>query len=183
MNQATVVFENKFYDGPNPRVEVSKEFVEDNRLSLSRSQDEIIRYIKENDDMFGFTSDTLLNYLDFDHLKPLLKQKTEEEYAELKKSWRQIVDVYEAAQDLLDYLNFGFGKALDQRGISASRTVTKLKAWFWLLGREDLAAIAANDDLYNPYGMPVLIAISEKLGLPVNAECRKFAGNKCEDYC
>jgi hypothetical protein len=36
-----------------------------------------------------------------------------------------------------------------------------------------------NDDLYNPYGSPALIAVCNELGIKVPDELIEFSNNKC----
>lgn len=70
-------------------------------------------------------------------------------------------------QHLRVYIAFGWGKALDQRGLSASRTVLKLVEWAWLLGDDEAQAFAEDDDNYYPYGIPVLRYFSARFGVDV----------------
>lgn len=79
---------------------------------------------------------------------------------------------------------YGWPKAIGHRGISASRTLDKMRAWAWLAGDEDVlkGAFACG---YAQYGAPVLAAVCEHYGWPVpdgeDAE-RMIAGRPCTDY-
>lgn len=156
------------------RIPVTPEFVEQNKLSLNRTPEEIIKHIQDANDMFGFQSEVLVAYLTFEQAKPLLKPDAQ------ASNWgATITDVKEAAQDFLDYMTFAWMKAKDRRGISASRSIEKLAAWLWLMGREDLEELILRDELYNPYGAPALIAVCEKMRVAVPKEVIKFASLKC----
>ena len=58
---------------------------------------------------------------------------------------------------------FGFEKALDQRGISASLMFDVVKMWNWILeeGLENWS-----DDQYAQYGLPLFKATANKYGFP-----------------
>ncbi len=63
--------------------------------------------------------------------------------------------------ELLDYLDFAFGKAINHRGISASRSIQKLSTWAWILDLDDLVAFAEDDKNYPQYGVPILKKFAE----------------------
>lgn len=169
----------KCYDGRNPRILVTEEIVTRNNFTLNRTREEILEKLGV-DDFFGNKTAVFMDYLDFEDVKKFYKQEYVEkiEKGEVEKP-QGITDIYETVQDMLDYLIFGYDKALDERGLSAGRTIEKLSAWLWLLGRDDLRRLISDDELYNPYGMPALIALTESLGFAVPEECREFAKNKC----
>lgn len=173
--------EMKCYEGKHPRIIATDEFIERNRLRLQRSEADIMAKLQEPQyDCMGFRREVLLTCVSWD----LKKSQYRQDYVDKvekgeEKAPATITDVREVVQDMLDYLVFGWMKALDQRGISASRTVEKISAWCWLLGREDLAELVDRDDLYNPYGMPALIEVSKALGIEVPQDCIAFAEVKC----
>jgi hypothetical protein len=75
---------------------------------------------------------------------------------------------------------FAWGKARDHRGISASRSVEKMRTWVWLL---DDPEITAN---YQNYGAPILRAICERYGFPIpdGDDMRRMSeGEPCRDGC
>lgn len=167
----------KTYEGYHPRILVTDDFVKKNGFCLSRSQDEIMEKMRDAQaKMLDFSSEVYINYLTKNNAVKFLS----EEYIEKCLSGEEtcITDINETTQDLLDYMVFGWMKALDQRGISAGRTIHKIGAWLWLLGRIDLYDLIHNDDLYNPYGTPALIAVCEKLGIEVPADVIAFSKNK-----
>lgn len=56
---------------------------------------------------------------------------------------------------------FGFEKALNQRGISASLMVNVVQMWMWVLKDDELAT----SENYAQYGLPILKAVALKFGL------------------
>jgi len=63
------------------------------------------------------------------------------------------------------YLAFAIRKVVDHRGISAERSVVKLREYAWLLGRDD-AVVAMDAAAYPQYGAPKLKAFALAMGLP-----------------
>ncbi len=162
--------------GSHPRYVSSPRFLAQNRLDLKRTQEEIVAKCS-SDAFLDFTSEVLSDYLEWQHARAFYK----DEYVAKVDSGETaapdpLIPPLIAAQDMLDYLVFGYSKALDERGISASRTISKLAAWAWLLGRDDLETLLKEDARYSPYGMPALIAFAEALGCVVPDECYTFAG-------
>lgn len=154
---------------------------------LTRTPEEIRAYIETNPDMLGSTLQTLVPYLSFDDARPLLKDGSTED------QWNEAPDPEAARPDhdsdypswageslgtprpltreaaLLEaeaYHRFACVKALDQRGISAGRSVMKLTAWAWLLGEDEMVAFAEDDDNYPAYGAPILKRFAEHFGWP-----------------
>ena len=70
---------------------------------------------------------------------------------------------------------FAWGKEEDERGLSASRRISKVSAWMWSLGRQDIVSILQDGNLYNPYGAPALIKACKELGIKVPESLLKFA--------
>ena len=127
---------------------------------VKRGQDEIVKRISEidSDDILGFRHETLIDALDFEHAKPwLIADATEQDWdAARPESFTQATT---------RYLAFAIRKVIDHRGISAERSVVKLRAYAWLLGRDD--AVAAMDAAaYPQYGAPKLKAFALAMGLP-----------------
>lgn len=128
-----------------------------------RTQEEIVKRIEDrkSDDVFGFETSDYIPYLDFEHAKPFLKDGVSEE------EWKDSVSDYPAPRDkMIEYMSFAFGKAHDQRGISASRSISHMRAWGWLDGDElgnEIDSIA--ESMFEPYGLPVLRRICELIGI------------------
>ena len=162
------------------RILVTKEFIERNNLTLGRSQQEIVSQIKEeSSNFFSFVPDVLCDYLTLNEAEGVFSAEYLSEVAEGKTEHVVITDINEAVQDFLDYMVFAWGKAKDQRGLSAGRSISKLGAWLWLFGREDLETLLNDNGLYNPYGAPALIAVCENLGIEVPEDVVEFAKDKC----
>jgi len=177
----TKKYKIKCCEGIHPRINVSNDFIKKNKFKLERTQAEILEKISSNDDFWGNKQEVLMDFLEWKNSKQFykdifVKKVNNGEESEIKA----ITDIKEAVQDMLDYLIFGYMKSLDERGISSSRTIEKLSAWFWILGRNDLHELVEDDELYNPYGMPALIAVSEQMGLKAPKDCIAFSKKKCE---
>lgn len=172
-------YELKCLAGTHPRILVTEEFVTKNNLTLARTPEEIMQRMKDNRGLFDFSSEILVEYLPWEMAKASYKEEYQKEVDSGTKTYVQITDLYEGVQDMLDYMVFGWMKALDQRGISASRTINKVAAWLWLFGRDDLRRLVEDDDIYNPYGAPALIELNKALGIESPEDLIAFAQVKC----
>jgi len=162
------------------RILVTDEFISNNKLSLTSSFECAVRFEKERQsDIFGFACEVLIDYISFEDAKPHLKEDYIQKVETKEEKWEVISDINEAAQDFLDYMNFAWGKAEDERGISASRSIIKLGMWLWIMNREDLCGIINDDDLYNPYGAPALIEVCNAMGIKVPESLIEFSNHKC----
>lgn len=132
--------------------------------TVTRSQDDIFARAQAADDMFGWAQEVLLPYLDFEHAKPLLHDGvTAEQYAECAEDPTKIG---EAARE---YHLFALGKIEAERGISAERSVIKLREFAWLMGLDDVVA-AMDAAEYSPYGAPKVAAFAADLGFTQAAD-------------
>jgi len=165
------------YLSKHPRMEATPEFIERNHLSLSRSTDEILERAEKGwGKSLDFTHEVLGDYLPFDTIKHWYKAEFVEVVANGEKTAREpITSLTDAVQDFLDYMNFAWEKAEDERGISACRSIEKLSTWLWLFGRDDLRRLIDDDELYNPYGAPALIAVCNEMGIVVPESLKAFA--------
>jgi hypothetical protein len=157
-----------------------------------KTVEEIAKFIRDDDSMFGFKVDVCLQYLPFDQAREFLKPEvTAEEWS---------ISVHPLTEDglktdMLDYMDFAIGKALDHRGLSAGRSVEKMQAWLWLLGDKETWAFADEDANYKNYGAPILKYICEKYGYSLdkldkwdrlkfdNMALGKLCQAGCEDGC
>lgn len=165
------------------RTEATDEFIAKNKFVL-RSEEEIKAKINKNSDepmMFDFRNEVLVPYLSYEMARELLTEEGQKKYDEDKSAWIKNDSLKDCVQDFLDYMTFAWGKAVDQRSLSASRSIQKLGSWLWLLNREDLEELINKDELYNPYGAPALIAVCEQLGVEVPKEVIEFSKVKCKE--
>ena len=85
---------------------------------------------------------------------------------------------------LVDYLGFAFSKAINHRGISANRSVDKLKTWAWVLGRNDLVEFADDKSNYQNYGVPVLKRFAQAFDVAPPDFIKNWPdGGPCEPGC
>lgn len=133
-------------------------------LTVTRTAAEIAARAGESVDFFGWDVEVLLPYLDFESAKPFLKDGvTAEEWA------AEMADPAKVREAAEGYYEFALGKIADERGISAERSVTKLREYAWLAGRDDLVA-AMDDAEYAPYGAPKVAVFGEAFGF-VDSDC------------
>lgn len=111
---------------------------------------------KSGDDIFGFRQEALLDAMTYETAAStgLLKEGVD------ASDWTE-PDVAHTARW---YLAFAIGKAVDHRGISASRSVEKLSEWLWCLGEDELAARFDAAD-YPQYGAPKLAMLAQAWGV------------------
>lgn len=156
-------YDMKCLPGDEPRIEVSQEFIDKNKLSINT--DAALAIMKEND-FLGFGKEVALRVLEFETVKNYINENAVKDVENGKQEkWKVMTDVIEAAQDFLDYMVFAWSKAMDERGISAERSIEKLAAWMKILSRKDIAVILEDESLYYPYGKPALKKACEMLNI------------------
>ncbi len=165
----------KVYKGYHPRILVTEEFVERHKLSLCRTPQEVLDYGNNHDSFMSFSKEILIHYMPPEISSAWIIEDKREEHINTPIRER---DIYETTQDFLDYMVFGWMKALSERGISASRTIDKCATYMWLLGREDIENVLRDDSLYNPYGTPALIEACRMLAIAVPGDLIDFSANK-----
>lgn len=128
-----------------------------------RTQKEIINRIKERlkEDILGFEWN--------EYLPALTKESAESLKGDLIKpdadltDWPNAYDSDEAVYTRMkDCMSFAWDKALNERGISATRSIMHYMAWLWLVGEDDFDDLMDN---YCSYGKPQLKRICEFLGI------------------
>lgn len=129
-----------------------------------RTADEIVQWSKDNDGPLNFGSEVLVDYLPAERV-PDLGYKLQEDTG---FAWKQkSQDPKDVTAEMKAYMDtYGWPKAEDHRGISASRTIDKMAAWLWLLGKDDLLA-AMEAAPYKNYGAPKLKVIALGMGWEV----------------
>jgi hypothetical protein len=163
-----------------------------------RTQDQIVARMQADDPLFGWARDVLIEFLDYEHARPFLKEDTTpEQWAEvLDEAFRQIhgfgsthhpaiLGLESAQKALATYMRFAWSKVEDHRGLSAGRSVDKCTAYAWLLG-DDACVAAVEAAPYPQYGAPKLAVICRAFNLPIPDEIwahNMIAGERCgADY-
>jgi hypothetical protein len=126
-----------------------------------RSQEEIVKRINESDDLFGTQIGDLVDYLEFENAKQFLNQNFIDKVEKSEEEW---VVKKEPKNEILDYLDFAYSKAEDERGLSAARSMLHFKSWIWLDDDKFYNEIIDLIDNYTDYGIPALDKISEHYG-------------------
>jgi len=146
-----------------------------------RTQEQILVRIEQvsGDDWLGFAVEVLVDALDYEHAKPYLKEGVTAEAWSVRLNGQTVEDQAKG------YLEFAIGKIEDHRGISATRSVSKLTEYAWLLGRDDV--VAAMDGAHYPqYGAPKVKAFADGMGWPWPDQpdlARMAEGLPCEPGC
>ena len=129
-----------------------------------KTQEEIAAKIREEMKKFlGFGAEVLLPYLDYEHAKEFIKPEVTEE------KWnKDPIDTSEerARMDMASYMPFAWKKVAGHRGISAIRSVDKMGAWAWLLGRDDIVA-AMEEVPFENYGAPKLAVVCRMMDFSI----------------
>lgn len=152
-----------------------------------RDPDEVVERIKsfgEYDDMFGFRKEVLILALDFESAKQFLVEDA------VKEKWVGPLSVGHFERAARDYYRFALDKIENHRGLSASRSIEKLREYAWLLGRDDVVeGMDATD--YPQYGAPKVFVwamgfnekyprsvpmVSMAKGLPCRPNCDEGCG-------
>lgn len=159
-------FKLKCYEGDEKRIIVTDEFIEKNKLVLMSPEE--IEKLMENDfsdDFLGFKTQVAIDFLPWETAKKYFNVDYIKEIEKGEKEFFYVDNVAEATQDFLDYMVFAWMKATDERGISASRSISKLSTWMRILNRKDISDILEDESLYTPYGKPALVKACKQLGI------------------
>ena len=129
------------------------------------TQEQIVQRMEErkSSDPMEFEHMEYIDYLDYEHAKPHLKEGTTK--ADWEKS-REKLTTESILNRMLKYMEFAWGKANDCRGISANRSIMHFIAWTWLAGYHELSEKIDSEFNHNycHYGKPILIMICEHYG-------------------
>lgn len=170
--------ENKSLSNQFSRIPATQEFIERNKFTLQRTTEEMNNFLEVHSSFFGFEKEILLKFLPWEEAKKYFVPEYIDMVDKGVEKHEVPTDLTETVQDFLDYMVFAWGKALDERGISASRSISKLGVWLWLIGRNDLFETIRKDELYYPYGAPALIAVCKEMGINVPEEVIEFSQRK-----
>lgn len=139
-------------------------------------------YAKHKDeDTFGWMAEVIVTRLPYDLAKPFLKPEAKpEEWTPYALERDSVIG------DMKDYMKFAWTKVCDHRGISASRSVVKMRAFLVMLGDDEMANLCLDESQYPYYGAPILKQICLKYGFPIPddpAVKRMMSGEPCSDDC
>ena len=160
-----------------------------------RTQEEIVERCRaKSAEFLSFEPEVLLDYLDYAHAKEFLEPEvTEEQWAGLDHgaggnapSHKRILVESDIPEQMAGYMSFAWGKVEDHRGISAGRSIEKLKALAWLLGDDETVTFAEDSSNYPQYGAPILKCLCQRYDLPIpeGEGLRRMAeGLPCVDGC
>src|SRR4051812_27113238 len=95
----------------------------------SRTQGEILARYRAVDDFFGFAGEALSLSMTADTIRQVNPD------ADLPGGWTPRT-TESLDTEAREYLSFAVGKVLNHRGISAERSIIKLREFAWLLGRD-----------------------------------------------
>ncbi len=148
-----------------------------------RTSKEAVEFLKANGDLFGFMFEVVMPYLEFDDAKEWVKDGV------TKRVWdkdKQEITRENVLAEMRDYMGrIAWNKAINHRGISAGRSVSKMTGWLYLLGDDELVDFALNEANYENYGAPILQAICDKYGfdIPDSNIVRAMAAGKVCPSC
>lgn len=128
----------------------------------TRTQEQVVERMRatRRQDVLNWKAEVLVTALDFEHAREFLVADATAD------GWDDPRDDEQLLAAATGYLEFAFGKAYHERGISAERSVTKLAEYAWLLGRDELAERMDRGADYAPYGLPLLREFAAAFGLP-----------------
>lgn len=126
-----------------------------------RTQEEILARFEKSDDFFGTQKGDLLSYMEFEFAKPYLKEDYVKKVESGEEKWEVSTD---PKKEILEYLDFAYEKAEDERGLSAGRSMLHFKTWIWLDDEKFYNKVIDLIDNYTNYGIPALDKISEHYG-------------------
>lgn len=130
-------------------------------MEETRTVEEVLSYRpRDGESIFGFDREALAECLTFEEAKPWLKPDAKGE------GWTSKPRTREAVLSILaEYMGrIGLDKAVNHRGLSADRTIEKMRAWCWLMA-DDEAVRICDETPYANYGAPILKALCEHFGL------------------
>jgi len=126
-----------------------------------RTQAEILERFEKADDFFGTQKGDLISYMEFENAKPHLKEDYVKKIENGEEKWEVSND---PKKEILEYLDFAYDKAEDERGLSAGRSMLHFKTWIWLDDEKFYNEVIYLIDNYTNYGIPALDKISQHYG-------------------
>lgn len=139
-------------------------------MNETPTQQEIVDRIneKKKNDFMGWETSCYFDYLDYKHLEQFFAEGAKfkdgynkDNYKPEKLTRNKIISIME------DYMPFAIGKAEDERGISASRSIAHFIGWTWLAGDKDFSDKIRKecDENYYNYGKKILEMICDEYNI------------------
>ena len=151
-----------------------------------RTMDEIVERMKEKQkEVLSFAPEVLIEYLDWEHIKPFLKESVRAEAVGAEAFDTITLTRENVISEMRDYMKFAWTKVEDHRGLSAGRAVEKMETWVWLLGDEEVSK-RLDAAGYAQYGAPKLAVVCEVYGfdMPTSLHvANMIAGEPCTEDC
>lgn len=98
-----------------------------------RTNEEIVKRIEAriDKDVFGFETGDYVGSLDFESAKPYLNAEflAKPDAKEVWEKEREVSTEERLLKVMKEYMPFAFGKAHDERGLSANRSIMHFIAW------------------------------------------------------
>jgi hypothetical protein len=134
-----------------------------------RTQEELVqRYREVSNEFLSFEYETIMPYLDYEHGIEFMDKKKVADSDTLKKlgGGLTLSDTI-VIEQMTEYMEFAVEKACDHRGLSARRSISKMRGWLWLLNDNEMLEFIKNDNNYENYGAPILKKIIDKYGMKI----------------
>lgn len=131
------------------------------KIKTMRTQEEIKARFENAEDFIGTQKGDLIEFMEFDTAKSFLKEDYVKQVESGEEKWEVKTD---AKKEILDYLDFAYEKAENERGLSAGRSMLHFKTWIWLDDDKFYNEIIDMIDNYTDYGIPTLNKIAEHYG-------------------
>jgi len=154
-----------------------------------RTQEELAAFVSDsriNHDPFGFGIEVILPYLEAENAKVFTIATVDTARIWKEQGYPRKQDREAMLKEAQQYMEFAWGKAMNHRGLSAERSVSKMAAWMFLLGEDALLNTCFDDSKYPKYGAPILKDICVKLGWEIPADVailRMIKGLPCQEEC
>lgn len=146
-----------------------------------RTNAELFAWYEENkvDDIFGYKLEIIF---------PFFTGEQQRSYGMEGTEWVGSIAITEEEvhRRMKGYMKFAWEKVLGHRGISASRSVSRMSVWVFLMGNDDLLKFVQDGNNYAMYGAPVLKRICEKYRFPIPKDervLRMAKGLPCTVRC
>ena len=125
---------------------------------MNRTQQEILDRIEERkaQDVFGFETNDYIDFLDYEHVQPFLKEGVG------KEEWEKVI-LFDPLKEIKNYMEFAWDKANNCRSLSSQRSLMHMMAWIWLNGDDDFCFVITDqfEKNYCYYGKPILELICD----------------------